>query len=99
MAALQPSEQAALPQLRDASVAGGSGIRYPSSPSSAGSSSPPTAGLAPTFYYRSRAVGLALPVMAALSGHDGVGQAGHRRPMAPIGLPLVLALAFEIRTA
>jgi hypothetical protein len=37
--------------------------------------------------------------MAALSGRDGVGQAGHHRSMAPAGLPLVLALAFEIRAA
>jgi len=31
--------------------------------------------------------------MATLSGRDGVGQAGHRGPMAPSGLPPVLALA------
>jgi len=37
------------------------------------------------------------PIVAALSGHDGVGQASHGRPMAPPGLPPVLALAFEIR--
>jgi hypothetical protein len=37
--------------------------------------------------------------MAALSGHDGVGQASHRCPMAPPGLPPVLALALAIRTA
>jgi hypothetical protein len=35
--------------------------------------------------------------VAALSGHDGVGQAGHRCPMAPSRLPPVLALALEIR--
>jgi hypothetical protein len=29
--------------------------------------------------------------MAALSGHNGVGQAGHCHPMAPSGLPHVLA--------
>ena len=45
------------------------------------------------------AIGLALPDMAELSGHNGVGQAGHRRPMAPPGLSPVLALAFEIGTA
>jgi hypothetical protein len=37
--------------------------------------------------------------IAALSGHNGVGQAGHRCPITPSRLPPVLALAFEIRTA
>jgi hypothetical protein len=37
--------------------------------------------------------------MAALSGHDGVGQASHRRPVAPSRLPPVLALALELGTA
>jgi hypothetical protein len=53
----------------------------------------------PSVYDRPLALGLALPIMAALSGHDGVGQAGHRRPMASSGLSPVLALALEIRTA
>ena len=42
---------------------------------------------------------LALPDMAALSGRDGVGQAGNGRPMAPSGLLHLLAMAFENRTA
>ena len=37
--------------------------------------------------------------MAALSGGDGVGQTGNGDPVAPSGLPLVLALALEIRAA
>src|SRR5258708_5552224 len=37
--------------------------------------------------------------MATLPGHHGVGQASHRCPMAPSGLPPVLALALETRTA
>jgi hypothetical protein len=56
-------------------------------------------GSAPTVYDRPFALGLVLSIMAALSGHDGVGQAGHRRPMASSGLSTVLAMAFEIRTA
>src|SRR6202165_4656307 len=39
------------------------------------------------------------PDLAALSGRDGVGQACNGRPMAPSGIPPVLALAFEVRTA
>ena len=35
--------------------------------------------------------------MAALSGGDGVGQASNGNPMASSGIPLVLALALEIR--
>lgn len=38
--------------------------------------------LAPAACDRPRALGLALPNMAALSGHDGAGQASHCRPMA-----------------
>jgi hypothetical protein len=60
---------------------------------------PPTAGSAPAVCERPLALGLALPIMAPLFGHDGVGQASHRRPMAPSRLPPVLALAFENRTA
>ena len=30
-------------------------------------------------------LGLALPIVAALSGRDGVAQTGHRRPMASLG--------------
>src|SRR3984957_1339391 len=71
----------------------------PRSPSSAACSSPPTAGSASAVYDRSPAVGLDLPIVAALSGHDGVGQAGHRCPMAPSRLPPVLAMALQIRTA
>ena len=48
---------------------------------------------------RLRWVWLALSDMAALSGRDGVGQACNGRPMAPSGIPPVLALAFEVRTA
>jgi hypothetical protein len=45
------------------------------------------------------ALGVALPLMAALPGNDGFGQAGYRCPMAPSRLPFVLALALEIGTA
>jgi hypothetical protein len=38
------------------------------------------------FANRPLALGLVLPIAAALSGRDGGGQAGHRRPMAPSGL-------------
>jgi hypothetical protein len=44
------------------------------------------------------ALGLALPIMAALSGRDGVGQTGNGHSMAPSGLPPLLTLALEIRT-
>src|ERR1017187_409503 len=56
-------------------------------------------GSAPAVRARPPALGLALPIMATLSGGDGVGQAGHRRPMAPSGIPSVLALALQIRAA
>src|ERR1035437_6274774 len=78
---------------------GSGGTRQPRPPSSAARSSPPAAGSAPAVYFRPLALGLALPIVAALSGGDGVGQAGHRRPMAPSGLPPVLTMAFDIRTA
>jgi hypothetical protein len=42
---------------------------------------------------------MVLPIVAARSGGDGVGQVGYRGPLAPSGLPPVLAMAFEIRTA
>jgi hypothetical protein len=48
---------------------------------------------------RPLALGLALPIVAALSGGDGLGQAGNGDPVAPSGIPLVLALALEIRAA
>jgi hypothetical protein len=48
---------------------------------------------------RPLAQGLALPIVAALSGSEGLGQAGNGDPVAPSGIPLVLALALEIRTA
>ena len=57
------------------------------------------AGSAPAVRDRPFALGLALPIVAPLSRRDGVVQAGHGRPMAPSGLPFVLAMAFEIRTA
>jgi hypothetical protein len=53
----------------------------------------------PIVYNRPTALGLALPIMAALPGHDGVGQASYRRPMGTVRVPPVLALALEIRTA
>jgi hypothetical protein len=37
--------------------------------------------------------------VAALFGDDGVGQAGNFDPVAPSGIPPVLAMAFEIRAA
>jgi hypothetical protein len=77
-------------------VVSGTGEPRPTSP--AARSSSPAAGSAPTVYDRSPALGLAPPTMATLSERDGFGQAGHRRPMAPSGLPPVLALALAIRT-
>ena len=56
-------------------------------------------GRAPAVYFRPLALGLALPIVAALSGGDGVSQAGNGDPVAPSGIPLVLALALEIRAA
>jgi hypothetical protein len=45
-------------------------------------------------------LGPALPIVAAVSGGDGVGQARNGDPVAPSGIPLVLALrlfgAFEV---
>ena len=70
----------------------------PSAPSTARAPTP-AAGSAPAVRARPLAVGLALPIVAALSGHDGVGQAGNGRSMAPSGFPPVLALALEIGTA
>ena len=52
---------------------------------------------APPDRERPPALGLALSIMAPLSGH--VGQAGHRHPMASSRLLPVLALSFEIGTA
>src|SRR5271167_1848756 len=45
---------------------------------------------------RSLAVGLALPGLAALPEGDGAGQAGDRGPLAPAGLPQILALALKL---
>ena len=47
---------------------------------------------------RPPAVGLALPSLAALPEGDGAGQAGDRDPVAPAGLPQILALAITIAT-
>src|SRR5229473_4245901 len=74
----------------------GSGAREPRAPSPAARSSPPAAGSAPAVYFRPLALGLALPIVATLSGSDGVGQASNGNPMAPSRIPLVLALALEI---
>src|SRR5271167_4099661 len=78
---------------------GGCGTREPRAPSPAERSSPPAAGSAPAVYVRPLALGLALPIVATLSGGDGVGQAGDGDPMAPSGISPVLALALEIGTA
>src|SRR5713226_8465404 len=51
------------------------------------------------FRDRPLALGLALPIVAALSGGDGLGQAGNGDPVAPSGISLVLALALKIRAA
>jgi hypothetical protein len=53
----------------------------------------------PPDHDRPSALGLVLPIMAALFGHDGVGQASHRCPMASSGFSPVLVLALEIGTA
>src|ERR1019366_5258094 len=78
---------------------GGGGTREPRPPSPAARSSPPAAGSAPAVRDRPPALGLALPTVASLSGGDGVGQAGNCDPVAPSGIPPVLAMAFEIRAA
>jgi hypothetical protein len=71
----------------------------PGAPSPSARAPTRAAGSAPGVRDRPLAVGLALPIVAALSGHDGVSQAGHGRSRAPSGFPPVLALALEIRTA
>src|ERR1039458_7905429 len=78
---------------------GSGGTREPRPASSAARSSPPAAGSAAAVYFRPVALGLALPIVAALSGGDGAGQASHGRPMAPSGLPSVLEMALQIRAA
>src|SRR5271166_2669213 len=45
------------------------------------------------------AIDLALPLVATLSGNDGLGQARHCRSMAPSKLPPILTFAFEIGAA
>jgi hypothetical protein len=52
---------------------GRSATREPRPPSPTARSSSPAAGSAPAVYDRPLALGLALPLMAALSGHDDVG--------------------------
>ncbi len=59
-------------------------------------SSSPAAGPTPAVRDRPLALGLALPIVG-VSGGDGVGQAGNGDPVHPSGIPLVLALALEIR--
>src|SRR5258708_12659892 len=78
---------------------GGSGTRESRTASAAARPSPPAAGSTPAVFFRPLALGLALPIVASLSGGDGAGQAGHGRPMASSRLPLVLALALKIRAA
>src|ERR1700730_12255797 len=78
---------------------GGSGTGEPRPPSSATRSSPPATGSAPAVRDRPIALGLALQMVAAMSGGDGVGQAGHRDPMASSGIPSVLAMAIQIGAA
>ncbi len=73
--------------------------REPRAPSPAARSLSPAAGSAPAVRDRPLALGLALPIVAALSGGNAVGQAGNGDPVAPSRIPLVLALALEIRAA
>jgi hypothetical protein len=47
---------------------------------------------------RSHTLDLALPRMAAVPEPHGVGEAGHRGPLAPSRLPALLALAVRART-
>src|ERR1700730_12046399 len=72
-------------------------LREPRPAPSAARSSSPAAGSTPAVRDRPLALGLALPIVAALSGGDGLGQAGNGYPVAPSGIQLVLALALEIR--
>jgi hypothetical protein len=66
-------------------------------PQASGGRSPPAAAR-PTVASSGRppAVGLALPSLAALPEGDGAGQAGDRDPVAPAGLPQILALAVKL---
>src|SRR6266851_6411348 len=56
------------------------------------------AGSPPVVRDRPLALGLALPIVPALSGGDGLGQAGNGDPMAPPRVSALLALAFKVRT-
>src|SRR5260370_41023497 len=73
--------------------------REPRAPSPAARSLSPAAGSAPAVRDRPLALGLALPIVAAPSGGNAVGQAGNGDPVAPSRIPLVFALALEIRAA
>ncbi len=77
----------------------GSGTRGSRPAPSAKRSSSAATRSSAAFADRPFALGMALPIMAALPRPDGAAQAGHRCPMAPSVLPLVLAMAFEIRAA
>jgi hypothetical protein len=55
-------------------------------------------GSATAVYFRPLALVLALPILAALSRGDGVGQAGNGDSVAPSGIPSILEMALEIRT-
>jgi hypothetical protein len=54
---------------------------------------------APCSPRRSPTLDPALPGLAAVPEHRGVGEAGHRGPMAPPRLPPLLALALKVWTA
>ena len=64
---------------------GRSGSGKPRPPSPAACSSSPTTGSAPAVYDRSLALGLALPMVAALPRRDGIVQAGDGDPLARQG--------------
>jgi hypothetical protein len=72
----------------------------PRAPSPAARSSPPAAGSAAAVRDRPFALGLPLPIVAALPGGDGVGQASNGDPMAPTGISVCFGDgAREIRAA
>src|ERR1700730_10547337 len=74
-------------------------LREPRPAPSAACSSSPAAGSTPAVRDRPLALGLALPIVAALSGGDGLGQAGNGDPMAPSRISAILALALKVRAA
>jgi hypothetical protein len=73
----------------------GIGARGYCAPPPIGSPASPASRTHPALPARSPTLDLALPGLAAVPEHHGVGEAGHRGPVAPRRLPALLALAFK----